>query len=70
MIGVYADRPVEGWSYDHIRERFDQIKTYVNDQVGMPLHVPDDDLSGTFTFLRCWRILARTYSRLILVRPG
>lgn len=53
MIGVYAGRPVEGWSYNHIRERFDQIKTYVNDQVGMPLHVPDDDLSGTFTFLRC-----------------
>ncbi|MCI6041256.1 MAG: ADP-ribosylglycohydrolase family protein [Clostridiales bacterium] len=53
MIGVYAGRPVEGWTYDHIRERFDQIKTYVNDQVGMPLHVPDDDLSGTFAFLRC-----------------
>lgn len=53
MIGVYAGRPVEGWTYDHIRERFDQIKTYVNDRVGMPLHVPDDDLSGTFAFLRC-----------------
>lgn len=52
IIGVYFGRPVEGWSYEHIRERFRRIDHYVNAELKMPLHVPDDDLSGTFTFLR------------------
>lgn len=52
MIGVYAGRPVEGWSYEHITSKFDRITDYVNASVGMPLHVPDDDMSGTFAFLR------------------
>ena len=29
IIGVYTGRPVEGWSYDAIRSRFDQIDYYV-----------------------------------------
>lgn len=52
IIGVYAGRPVEGWSYDHIREVFGDVRGYVHKELGMPLHVPDDDLSGTFAFLR------------------
>ncbi|MEG0493825.1 MAG: ADP-ribosylglycohydrolase family protein [Clostridia bacterium] len=52
MIGVYFGRPVEGWSYAHIRKVFGTITDYVNAQTGAPLHVPDDDLSGTFTFIR------------------
>lgn len=52
MIGVYAGRPVEGWSYRHIHEKFDYIQEYVNQILKIPLHVPDDDLSGTFVFLR------------------
>lgn len=52
LIGVYFGRPVEGWSYERIRREFDRITSYVNDKVGMPVHVPDDDLSGTFTFIR------------------
>lgn len=52
IIGVYAGRPVEGWSYEHIREVFGEVEGYVNGKLGMPLHVPDDDLSGTFAFLR------------------
>ncbi|QTQ14592.1 ADP-ribosylglycohydrolase family protein [Treponema parvum] len=52
IIGVYFGRPVEGWSYDRIRETFGIVDHYVNKELDMPLHVPDDDLSGTFAFLR------------------
>lgn len=52
IIGVYLGRPVEGWSYDKIRESFDQIDYYVNDITKAPLIVPDDDISGTFAFVR------------------
>ncbi len=52
LIGVYFGRPVEGWPYERIRERFGRITHYVNEELDMPLHVPDDDLSGTFTFIR------------------
>src|SRR5579862_10073738 len=52
LIGVYLGRAVEGWSYRNIRERFGEIDYYVNDQVGWPLIVPDDDISGTFLFFR------------------
>ena len=52
LIGVYLGRAVEGWSYRAIRERFGEIANYVHHEVGMPLIVPDDDLSGTFVFFR------------------
>lgn len=52
LCGVYLGRAVEGWSYEAIRNRFDQIEYYVSDQVGWPLIVPDDDISGTFLFYR------------------
>jgi ADP-ribosylglycohydrolase len=52
LIGVYVGRPVEGWSYDRITERFGEIDRYVQDPDGAPLVVTDDDLGGTFTFLR------------------
>ena len=52
LIGVYLGRAVEGWSYEAIRERFGTIANYVYHEVGMPLIVPDDDLSGTFVFFR------------------
>jgi ADP-ribosylglycohydrolase len=52
LCGVYLGRAVEGWSYSAIRKRFDEIEYYVADQVGWPLIVPDDDLSGTFLFYR------------------
>src|SRR5947208_1360509 len=51
-IGVYLGRPFEGWSHEAIVARFGEIAGYVHDQMGMPLVVADDDLSGTFTFLR------------------
>ncbi|HIU74973.1 MAG TPA: ADP-ribosylglycohydrolase family protein [Candidatus Pelethocola excrementipullorum] len=52
MLGVYLGRPVEGWSYEKILETFGDIKYYVHEQVGVPLIVADDDISGTFGFFR------------------
>ena len=52
IIGVYLGRAVEGWTYESIQSRFGDIYFYVAEQVGMPLIVPDDDISGTFVFYR------------------
>lgn len=52
IIGVYLGRPFEGWSYETIAEKLGDIDYYVHDKVGVPLLVTDDDISGTFTFLR------------------
>jgi ADP-ribosylglycohydrolase len=54
LIGVYLGRPVENWSYDRIREEFGQIDYYAHEKRGRRLIVTDDDLSGTFTFLRAF----------------
>lgn len=51
-IGVYLGRPFEGWTYERIQKRLGDIEYYVHDQVGVPLLVTDDDIAGTFTFLR------------------
>src|SRR5262245_15990874 len=56
-IGVYLGRPFEGWTYEQIMANLGEIKYYVNDRRDLPLHnhqlvVTDDDISGTFTFLR------------------
>ncbi len=52
MIGVYLGRPFEGASYERIMAELGPINYYVHERLGMPLVVTDDDLSGTFTFLR------------------
>ncbi len=52
IIGVYLGRPFEGWHYDPIMEHLGEINYYVHERFGAPLIVPDDDISGTFTFLR------------------
>ncbi|HEY3958552.1 MAG TPA: ADP-ribosylglycohydrolase family protein [Streptosporangiaceae bacterium] len=52
IIGVYLGRPVEGWPYDRLRARFGELSYYVSDQLGEPLVVADDDVSGTFAFGR------------------
>lgn len=51
-IGVYLGRPVEGWPYEEIKERFGQLDFFVNKDLSIPLIVADDDLSGTSTFFR------------------
>ena len=57
IIGVYLGRPFEGWTHEQIMTDLGEIKYYVNDRHDLPLPnhqlvVTDDDISGTFTFLR------------------
>src|SRR5262245_31783367 len=52
IIGVYLGRPFEGWSYDRIMAELGEVWYYVHEKRGVPLVVTDDDISGTFTFLR------------------
>src|SRR5689334_12707225 len=52
LIGVYLGRPFEGWTYQRIMAELGEIRGYVHERRNMPLIVTDDDISGTFTFLR------------------
>ena len=52
IIGVYLGRPFEGWSYERIIAELGEVNYYVHERLGVPLIVTDDDISGTFTFLR------------------
>src|SRR5918911_1426489 len=52
IIGVYLGRPFEGWTYERIMAELGEIRYYVHERCGAPLIVTDDDISGTFTFLR------------------
>jgi hypothetical protein len=58
LIGVYLGRPFEGWTYEQIMARLGEIHYYVHQRPevawkqGGRLVVTDDDLSGTFTFVR------------------
>jgi ADP-ribosylglycohydrolase len=52
LIGVYLGRPIEGWTYERIQAELGELAGYVHDRLGKPLVVVDDDLSGTFIFLR------------------
>lgn len=52
IIGVYLGRPFEGWTYERIMAELGEVWYYVHERCGVPLVVADDDISGTFTFLR------------------
>jgi ADP-ribosylglycohydrolase len=57
IIGVYLGRPIEGWTYAQIMSQIGEVRYYVNERRDLPLRnhllvVTDDDISGTFTFLR------------------
>jgi ADP-ribosylglycohydrolase len=52
IIGVYLGRPFEGWTYERIMAELGEIWYYVHERKNVPLIVTDDDISGTFTFLR------------------
>lgn len=52
MIGVYLGRPFENWTFSRIETELGEVDSYVHERLGVPLVVPDDDLSGTFSFLR------------------
>jgi ADP-ribosylglycohydrolase len=57
IIGVYLGRPFEGWTYERIMAELGEIWYYVHERRDEALRdhilvVTDDDISGTFTFLR------------------
>lgn len=52
LIGVYLGRPFEGWTHQRILNELGHIRYYVNEKLGVPLVVPDDDIAGTFVFIR------------------
>ena len=52
IIGVYLGRPFEGWRHRRILEELGEVYYYVHERLGKHLVVPDDDISGTFTFIR------------------
>ncbi|WP_417580940.1 ADP-ribosylglycohydrolase family protein [Pelagibacterium sp.] len=52
LIGVYLGRPFENWTYQRIMRELGPITYYVNEKLGAELVVTDDDVSGTFSFLR------------------
>ena len=52
IIGVYLGRPFEGWTHERILAELGEIRGYVHERFNAPLVVTDDDISGTFTFVR------------------
>lgn len=52
IIGVYLGRPIENWSNKAIEAELGEIDYYVNERLKRPLVVTDDDISGTFIFVR------------------
>ena len=52
LIGVYLGRPFEGWTYQRIMRELGPIEGYVHERLNYPLVVTDDDVAGTFTFIR------------------
>ena len=52
LIGVYLGRPFEGWTHERIMDELGPIEYFVHERLGEPLVVTDDDIAGTFTFLR------------------
>ncbi|KAI1085145.1 ADP-ribosylation/Crystallin J1 [Whalleya microplaca] len=52
IIGVYLGRPFEGWTHARIMDELGPINYYVHEKCNAPLVVTDDDVSGTFTFVR------------------
>ena len=52
LIGVYLGRPFENWTYERIMRELGPIEYYVHERLNQPLVVTDDDVAGTFTFVR------------------
>ncbi len=52
VIGVYMGRPFEGWRKRDIVAHWGLADRYVAADRGVPLVVTDDDITGTFTFVR------------------
>lgn len=66
IIGVYLGRPFENWTHERIEAELGNVTEYVHNRLGVPLVVPDDDITGTFTFLRA--LADHGYSRNLTPR--
>ncbi|CAM3632542.1 ADP-ribosylglycohydrolase family protein [Erysipelothrix urinaevulpis] len=54
VIAVYLGKPVEGWSYDKIKNDYGYIDYFVHDDLEKAIIEPDDDISGTFSFIHAY----------------
>lgn len=52
LVDVYLGRPFEGWTHQKIMKELGPIEYFVHERLGQPLVVTDDDVAGTFTFVR------------------
>jgi ADP-ribosylglycohydrolase len=52
VIGVYLGRPFEQWSHERIERELGEVWWFQHEKLGVPLIVADDDITGTFTFIR------------------
>jgi ADP-ribosylglycohydrolase len=52
VAGVYMGKPFEGWNRDRIIQHWGMVDRYVHSERHTPLVASDDDISGTFTFVR------------------
>jgi ADP-ribosylglycohydrolase len=52
VVGVYMGRPFEGWRKKDLVSQWGLVDRYVAADCGYPLVVTDDDITGTFTFVR------------------
>jgi ADP-ribosylglycohydrolase len=52
LIGVYVGRPFEGWTHQRVLKELGHVQYYVHEKFDAPLVVTDDDVSGTFVFIR------------------
>ncbi|MEX0652654.1 MAG: ADP-ribosylglycohydrolase family protein [Phycisphaeraceae bacterium] len=52
IIGVYTGRPFESWPHERILQELGEVWYYVHDRLHHRLIVTDDDISGTFAFVR------------------
>ncbi len=60
LIGVYLGRPFEQWTHDRIMAELGPIEGFVYERLRQPLVVTDDDVAGTFTFVRALDDYGRT----------
>lgn len=52
VAGVYMGRPIEGWSSERIKSLYGSVDRYLAPEQGNQIPLADDDISGTFTFIK------------------
>jgi ADP-ribosylglycohydrolase len=52
VVGVFLGQPIEGWSNERIERELGEVDWFVSERLGKPIVVSDDDIAGTFVFIR------------------